>query len=1231
MLILPKAKAEEFAAMELPEEDRHLTYLALSHATDTGDRERIDQIHQQVQEWEPCPLKWDCLRTIAWHISDVSLRLSNAREAHQKFPDDQMLAFRYAEALRAAYQHQEYREFLAAFTKRGDCAGELLAGYAGALVHTPGCTEQAWQTYFRSYRKLGPQNSPFADVAQLCLINPERRHLAMGYARAAATGNPTDEQIAISYANLCHETGNLEEGLRFLRERVERYKQVSSYPRVSLADFLATVGRKAEALEVLDTAPKDGDLVSRAWLIQRHVDHLRKWGRFEQADALIEEQGSILRPQVLEELRAEIARSRGDLDQAIVHLEAIGKLMPEDDEVWAQLLELTLAVHGAEAFEKRCKELLEDPQSTVPVWVGVYDAAYTNWRFDLAHQALDQAQDAPPSEVWLLGSRNRVLLSEGRFQEALPSCLKLASDMPYSPAAWFDVAAVHRGLGNRAEAFAAYQRCWQLKPDGESTVRGLLDNADGPDHRRQLLAEMQQQCLKREPNGYVVSALARASFPEDGLEGVSAWFEKLMAAFPANEDIVREYLELLKSSGRWQLAEEKAREAMAQNPFMPGVGSLWADLLSQLGRPDEQLALFDELCQRFPHNSFLRVDFCMALEECHELQRAELEFQRAMQDFPEGVTVYGCYADFLWDRGRQSEALKLLEQACVLSASYNWAWSKRVEWLEVLNRPDEGLEVARQQVRMRPGASASHMLLADACRAVGEDEEGIAALYRALELDPRNTGLRTKLAHWHHRSGRPQQALEFLQQSRAELGNRTEFARMEGDMLRHDKKWKESRQLLRKSLDEYPDDAAAWRTFIDWLDTDDEEQELLLLSTRPPVAVAEDPFLPISIASLYIRRDESSKAIPYLEKARQQSKEHPWVLRNLLEIRRKRNDQPETRELLAEDVEYAGLRSDALAEVVASMRWLNDERWKPAYQALLSMRQSTADEIEVPWEAAPNKKAKRELLAWVWQTMQQSDEIVLWASSLQFMLQAKDKKFLARAVAAFADRFAEHEEFATLYADVMRAPLAKSRSFSREVLRRHLPDPSSDLDIWGTIGYFFCGHDPQFVVDCMHDHPFRAEARPWMLCNLADAWIELGDLDQAEAVLEQAGRWQQDGAFWYLQFHHLQLHYFRGEYQQVSKVNLRMSDLGTRDQVRCQTMIKLAEAAQAGGYFARRKVMRQHTKKVTGDVLVAILRGNFKAERDLQLATWRKLAPGLDPLLLRLGKVGVYLLFFRDA
>lgn len=1224
LLILPRSKAAEFADMELPDEQRHLTYLKLCAAVDQGDRELIDQIQAEVEQWEPSPLKWDCVRSIGWHKSDVKMRLESAREAHEKFPEDQMLALRYAEILQTAYQHQDYRDFLQQATQNRNCAGELLARQASSLMHRRGCTEQGWQMFFRSYRKLGSQNSPFAEVAELCLLNPERRHLAMGYARAAATGTPTSEESARGYADLCQQSGNVEEGLRFLRERVERYRHVTSFPTTTLADFLADVGRNGEAMEVLGADPENDDLNSQAWLVQRHVAQLLRWGRLDQAETLLEQKGNLLRPQVMENLRADIERARGDLSAALRHLQASAELAPEGDDIWEQMLDLMWTEEGSEAFRLRCAELLEDSQSTVGTYVGVFAAAFSNWQFDLAHQALDKASDSPPSEVWLAGNRNRVLLSEGRYEEALITCQQLVEEVPYSPAAWMDVATANRGLGKRRQAFEAYQRCWELKPDGESIAIGLLDNADGPEHRREVLKDLQQQCLQRESNGYVIAALSRAAFAEDGVEGVGAWFEQLMEAYPNNEDIVCEYLEMLKNAGRWQQAEAKARAVMEQNPFMPRVGSLWADLLGRLDKVEEQLELLSDLCERFQHRSPLRVDYCMALEGAGEVQRAAQEYKRAMHDFPEAVAVLGCYSEFQWQRGKTNEALQLLERACGLSASYNWAWAKRVEWLELLNRMDEGLEVARHQVRLRPGTSAAHMLLADACRAVGEDDEGVNALQRAMELDPRNVTVRRRIARWHHQYGRTSTALEFLQQCRAELGDLPEFASLEGEMLRHERKWKEARQLLRKSLDQYPDNADAWHTYIDWLDQDDQEQELLTLNRRPPEAVAEDPFLQASIAAMYLRQEEKSKALPYLEQARQKSKDHPWVLRNLLELRRKAKERDELAKLLAEDVEYEGIRPDALAELAASLLWMDDLRWQPAYRALLERRQSRPAEVEVPWEQARNNKQKRALIDWTWQTMQESDDIVFWTSGMWLLLQSKDKKYLNQAMAAFTQRFEQHEEYCGQYAEIMRAPNAKTTKLGRETLRNFLPDPSRDFDLWGIIGYFF-GWDPQFVVDNMHDHPFRAEARPWMLSNLADSWIQLGNLEHADDALQQATRWQQDGSYWYLQFNRLQLCFARGEYKQALDINLRINQLSMDDQVRCKTMLKLSKAALASGYFKRRKIMAAHAGEIAPEVIAARKVGEFNTSRDLQLAMWGKLAPGLTVLLWRMGNFGAWI------
>jgi len=145
-----------------------------------------------------------------------------------------------------------------------------------------------------------------------------------------------------------------------------------------------------------------------------------------------------------------------------------------------------------------------------------------------------------------------------------------------------------------------------------------------------------------------------------------------------------------------------------------------------------------------------------------DLVRAEGLLERAVKSCPGDIDARRHYADVLWKRGERMEAVKQINEALRLSPEDAALCVEGGEMYLEMGLFDDADRLAREAVRVAPGAADAWHLRGQVSLARGQAEPALADFHRALAIDPADRSALLDTAEAYRRLDRPQRALATL-------------------------------------------------------------------------------------------------------------------------------------------------------------------------------------------------------------------------------------------------------------------------------------------------------------------------------------------------------------------------------------------------------------------------------------------------------------------------------------
>jgi tetratricopeptide (TPR) repeat protein len=734
MAMVPKDQAHLLDDLDLPEAALYDQVYQFQRALQVHDRERAAAIYQTMQQSAPNQrLTLQARRILALYDSDPSEVLAAVEDLLKLFADDPLLTLSKISCLRELARRDERLLLLQKMSGLKGSDPLFWRQYAQELSADAREHRTAIRLLNRVFRFRPYDEGALAILANM-LWDQRRFAEAMELYGFAACLGDKDEGLARSWFSAARHLKQTERTLRFLQKRFERFGARSSQPARTLFWAYTQYERSEEALAVLDRAlqlrPDDDELL--LFGAQARGNHGDAAGA---AELLARAEGHSQRSAWLR-VAAGLAEARGDLAEARRMWQQVVDAEPlslDANRALTHLIAQTEDRAAALAHLERACARFPHNYALHQLWIG--------WLREEGPAALErvvrQLIAIHPADGWSRRELALCLCDRGRLEEAFAE-LDIAYSLEPSNPSYFCVRGqlCERG-GHRQEAREAYRQAIQLSVDIDFAIGRLMDTSENVAERRAALAFIEGELVRQTIFGdglLAYQAHARHTLePEELLASLRKALDARQDLWHAWSAVIRQLVEM----ERPQDALELSAEAVNRFPLLP---QLWFDRAVVCRACEDHDAEMDAL----QHALQIRPNWSMALRRLAEVyervgrnDESLMLLQRAVAWTPLDAINRGCLADALWRKGEREAALAQVQNALVLDPGYEWAWNVLRDWSRALRRPELPMQFARKLTERRPDEARSWLMLARMLGDPADVEEQLAALDRAIALNPR--------------------------------------------------------------------------------------------------------------------------------------------------------------------------------------------------------------------------------------------------------------------------------------------------------------------------------------------------------------------------------------------------------------------------------------------------------------------------------------------------------------
>jgi tetratricopeptide (TPR) repeat protein len=468
-------------------------------------------------------------------------------------------------------------------------------------------------------------------------------------------------------------------------------------------------------------------------------------GRFEDAEADLAAAKPLVPPVAWHKGSARVARIRPDLASAGAHYLEVIRLDPLSLDAHRTLTVLLADTDGRAAARTHLAQACQRFPHHHPLLK--LRAEFLSGDPDAdAERALQDMLTNYPDDAWALRQRALVLADRKEHDQAL-AAVRRAGALEPDHAWYYSVfAQVHKRADRTAEALEALREGLRRNIDQEPMVAELVQLSRGRREKREALAFVAGE-LRRQPHtgeglvAYVGTAhhvfQANNGDPDDHTELLET-LEQILDERPDLWQAWSVVIQQLAGLGRLEEAHALARDATERFPLL---GKLWLDLgqvCHALGNSEGRLDALHQAVAVAPGWSLAARELADALDDADRREDAITVLERATVRNPLDALAHGFLAERLWEIGRSRDALDRAKTAVRLEPGYDWAWHAVQLWAERFDEPDEPAQLTRELARDRAGDPRVWLRLARMLHHPRHNEEVLAALDRAITLEPKN-------------------------------------------------------------------------------------------------------------------------------------------------------------------------------------------------------------------------------------------------------------------------------------------------------------------------------------------------------------------------------------------------------------------------------------------------------------------------------------------------------------
>ena len=734
MAIVPADKASLLEGLDLPDADLHDRLFAVTDALVRHKRDEAVAAYEAMQAAAPGHrLTLQARRSIAGYDSNPTEILQCADAVLALYPGDPNTLLTKLSCLRALGKRDERIALLRQAWAAEDADPLFWSELAQELRDDAREYRATLRLLRRTLRYRRGEAQSYSALAGL-LWEQCRREEALPLFRWAMCLEDKREQYARSYFVACRHFKRDEEALRLMQDRFRRFGAKSSGPARTLFWAFEEMNRATDGFNALNEAltarPDDGELLLFT------ADARVRYGDLAGGGELLRRAKD--RSQATAWLRASarVAKLRADTREAL--------------SLWRQVVEAEpLAIDG----HQNVAQLLAETEGRAAALAHLEAAADRFPHCDpLLRLLIEFVREEPapkaepfirrmttvnPTDAWARRELVTCLLRQGRHDEALAEAETATHLDPGNPSSHYCRGKALSALQRPAEACAAYMRAVELYVDADYAIVELIRSCDEDEQRREALAFVREQLARQTSFGD--GLVAYCSIAREHLDGAEflTWLRETMAA---RQDLWQAWslcVRQLQDTGRVDEAMELARKAVARFPL---IAPLWTDLATTCRLASDkagELAALQHALRIDPSWSHAARQLAAAYERTGEFEQAKVVLEQAVTRDPLDAANVGGLAETLWKLGQKEQAVARVTQALRLEPDADWGWACLSEWGEAVGRPTAALDLARELTQQRGGEARPWMLLARLIQGPPDAPERMAAVDKAIALDPR--------------------------------------------------------------------------------------------------------------------------------------------------------------------------------------------------------------------------------------------------------------------------------------------------------------------------------------------------------------------------------------------------------------------------------------------------------------------------------------------------------------
>lgn len=733
MAMVPNDKVHLFDGIELPDAELYDVYHRLEVHFEAHDRDAAVEALEQMKAIDPeHRLTLRGLGSLARYDSDINEQLNSFEKLLEQFPKDVNYQLGKLYCLSELGRREERIEMLRETLKQDTCDPMFWTRLASELASDAREQKNVIDLYRRAIKYRPHDASAVSGLASICMDQGMDQRATNLY-RVAACLDDKNESRAKSYFHASRCINDIPTATRFLQDRVNRFGNKSSFPARTLCWAFDNMEKTTEALEVIKEAYEkhkdDGEFLLFS------AEFYARYGEFEQTDELLERAKGRCHPMTWRRGAALIATYRGDREEALGHWQAIVENDPLDHSAQSFVTDLiadTQGLDAAIAHLKNCVDRFPNSYST--------RMALIEWLRDEPDEKrrieLDAFLEFHPGDAWALRERAMVLSGMREFEPAIADANAAYEIEPSHPAALYILGTIAEKQGDNQAAKEFYRKCLATSIDYDHAIVALIDRCNSKAERVDALKFVYDQLINQVSLGegwLTFSRYAQSCLePEELLAMLTKAVEERPDLWHAWSALTRQLSDMQKH----EQAIEVATENTSRFPLLPRV---WMDLSAAnaaCGKIDAEIEALKRAKKINPTwGAPIRL-LSEALEKKGDLDAARAEIEQVIRYEPRDVRNHGFLANLMWAQGSKEEAIEQIANAVRMEPGYDWGWSALREWSQSTGKPDFDVEVARELVELRPNEARSWLVMARCLDQDHQIEESIAALDRAIELNP---------------------------------------------------------------------------------------------------------------------------------------------------------------------------------------------------------------------------------------------------------------------------------------------------------------------------------------------------------------------------------------------------------------------------------------------------------------------------------------------------------------